>query len=269
MIKPLSQFAGEYQEWEPVGELRDHVCCVWVNDLTQSPAEEFQVVPDGCVDIVWDGRGLCVAGPDTHPMVQPVHNKCCIAGLRFRPGAAYLWLGVPLSETLNARVPLAEFWGPAAIRLTDCVSSTSSFSAVTTVLQQALLGRLARVGEADRQIALLRRKAFPVRSKSEIGVGALSRSIGSSERTFRRRCVDAFGYGFKTLQRVLRFQHLFSLAAQTRHRSLADLALKAGFADQAHMSREVQRFCHATPSEFVVQLSGTGRFVQDAARASR
>jgi AraC-like DNA-binding protein len=256
MTRPVSQFAGQYREWDPAVALRDHLSRVWVNDLTRSSAKDYLVVPDGCVDILWVGEKLCVAGPDTRPILEQVRSGCRIAGVRFRPGAAYPWLGVPLSEIVNARIPLAEFWGREAGRLADRVSAATGSIAATTVLQQALLGRIARVGQADRQIAFLRRSAASVHKESPAGgVRELSRRMGISERTLRRRCIDAFGYGFKTLQRVLRFQRLFCLAALSTHPNLADLALEAGFADQAHMSREVQRLCDTTPAEFVAQLS--------------
>jgi hypothetical protein len=30
MVKsPLSQFAGQYREWQPIGLLRDYFSCVW------------------------------------------------------------------------------------------------------------------------------------------------------------------------------------------------------------------------------------------------
>jgi AraC-like DNA-binding protein len=78
--------------------------------------------------------------------------------------------------------------------------------------------------------------------------------MGMSERTLRRRCLDAFGYGFKTLDRVLRFQRFVRLAAQTSIGGLAELAARAGYADQAHMTREVQRMSGASASEFVAQV---------------
>src|SRR6185369_2204393 len=128
--------------------------------------------------------------------------------------------------------------------------------AVVAVLQRALLDRLATVGTADHQIALLRTNALTKHHASKAsGLKELSSCIGISERSLRRRCVETFGYGFKTLQRILRFQRLFRLVAVTTRPDLADLAMEAGFADQAHMSREVRRFCSATPTELVAQLS--------------
>lgn len=256
MNSPLSQFAGQYQEWLSVAPLRDHVSRVWVNDLTLSAARDFYVAPDGCVDILWNGESFCVAGPDTHPILEPVRPGCRMVGVRFRPGAAYPWLGVPLSEILNARVPLAEFWGQDASELANRAFRAPHPGAVVEILQRALLGRLATVGPADHQIAFLRTNALPKNYDAKAGgLEELSRCMGISERTLRRRCVDTFGYGFKTLQRILRFQRLFRLAALATRPDLADLATEAGFADQAHMSREVRRFCSATPAEFVAQLS--------------
>jgi AraC-like DNA-binding protein len=53
-----------------------------------------------------------------------------------------------------------------------------------------------------------------------------------------RRSLDAFGYGPKTLARMLRLQR--ALAAARSGVPLADTAMRTGFADQAHLSREVR-----------------------------
>jgi AraC-like DNA-binding protein len=62
--------------------------------------------------------------------------------------------------------------------------------------------------------------------------------LGLGERQLRRRATAAFGYGPKTLQRVLRFQRALALARAGR--PLADVAYETGYADQAHMAHEVR-----------------------------
>jgi AraC-like DNA-binding protein len=254
MNTPLSQFAGLYREWQPPLVLRDHLSCIWVNDLTQSSGSDFVVVPDGCVDILWNAGDLSVAGPDTRPVVEVV-RPVSISGIRFRPGAAHLWLGVPLSEIRNSRVPLAELWKPDARVLAERLSRVTDSTAAATVLHQALLNRLPRVGPADRQVAFLRNEAAVMSRNPDTGFRDLSRRMGVSERTLRRRCNDVFGYGFKTLQKILRFQRVLRVAAQSPGSNLADLALECGFADHAHMSRDVRKLCEATPSQLVATLS--------------
>ncbi len=251
----ISQYAGVYREWLPDPALREHVRCVWENDLTQSTAKSMQVVPDGCVDLVWTGQGLCVAGPDTKPIREPLPRRVAYAGIRFHPGAAFSWLGLPLNEIVNGRIPLGEFWGSETARLSDEASRAGSALEIASLLEAALLTRLARVGIADRQIAFLRRAAGDNCAPAGAGVDRIADYVGVSERTLRRRCMEAFGYGFKTLDRVLRFQRFFCLAARLTETHLAELAVRAGYADQAHLSREVQRMSGLTASEFVSQIA--------------
>src|SRR5580698_5295712 len=98
MEATVSQFAGLYREWAPHASLRGHVRRLWINDLSGSRSECLQVVPDGCVDIVWTGETLCVAGPDTRPILAPVPRRAIFVGVRFHPGAASAWLRQPLDE---------------------------------------------------------------------------------------------------------------------------------------------------------------------------
>lgn len=249
----VSQFAGIYREWAPQESLRAHVRCLWINDLSGSRNKCLQVVPDGCVDIVWTSGTLCVAGPDTRPILSRMPDHAIVVGLRFHPGAASAWLGQPLSEIANLRVPLSEFWGDDATRLLYRAAAGRSAKQVANDLEALLVGRLAVAGRADPRIAFLRRTAGDNCAPAQLGLEQLAARLGLSERTLRRRCVDAFGYGFKTLDRVLRFQRFFRLAARPEKPNLSELAVRAGYADQAHMNREVQRMSGMTAGAFVAQ----------------
>jgi len=80
----------------------------------------------------------------------------------------------------------------------------------------------------------------------------LSRWIGISERQLHRRFSAAIGYGPKTFQSVLRFQRLLKTACEAgAEQSLADFAASTGYADQAHMTRDVQRFADLRPTELL------------------
>jgi len=254
MEATVSQFAGIYREWAPHASLRGHVRCLWSNDLSGSRSEWLQVVPDGCVDIVWTGETLCVAGPDTRPILARMPRGAVIAGVRFHPGAAAAWIGQPLGEIVNVRIPLAEFWRDDAARLLDRAAAGRSAKQQAADLEALLVARLATVGLPDQRIAFLRRAAGDNCIPAGLRIDQLAAHLGLSERSLRRRCLDAFGYGFKTLDRVLRFQRFFRLAAQLEKHNLADMASCAGYADQAHLTREVRRMSGATAGEFVAQV---------------
>ena len=97
-----------YREIAPPPDLADHVACVWT-----SVSRGGVIFPDGCVDIVWRGDSLVVAGPATGPLASDVPIGMPVFGVRFRLGVAGAALGLPADELLDENsVPLADLWGP-------------------------------------------------------------------------------------------------------------------------------------------------------------
>ena len=83
-------------------------------------------------------------------------------------------------------------------------------------------------------------------------IDQLSEWLGISGRQLQRRFAAAVGYGPKQFQSVLRFQRLLGLASHTPvPRTLGQLSAAAGYADQAHMTREFQRFAGGVPSQML------------------
>ena len=263
MKEKIAQFAGVYQEWVPRVTLREHVRCVWVNDLSNSPNQRIAVVPDGCVDIVWIDGNLMVAGPDSHSIHEHV-ARTTVVGLRFHPGMSLPWFRIPLSEFVNRRVPLSEVWRSDTDLLSNRIAGMSDAAAVANALEECLLNKLRCVTAPDKQIAYLRRAAGDNVERSEASVESIAAGLGMSDRTLRRRCLENFGYGFKTLDRVLRFQRFYRLSTDSAEISLAALATQAGYADQAHLTREAQRLTGRSPGVFLAELRAHAvRNVQD------
>ncbi|MEV4057134.1 helix-turn-helix domain-containing protein, partial [Amycolatopsis sp. NPDC049688] len=96
-----------------------------------------------------------------------------------------------------------------------------------------------RIGEAA---ALVRPDAEAVRVEDPAA------SVAVSERRLRRRFVQAVGYGPATYLRVSRFQRAVALAPRTP--GLAALAAAAGYADQAHLSRDCRALTGLTPRAY-------------------
>ena len=229
-----------YREIAPPADLSGHLACVWT-----SVARGGVILPDGCVDLVWRGDQLVVAGPATGPACG-VAPGCRVFGVRFRLGVAGTVLGVPAAEFLDAVVPLEEIWGRG-------VEERVALGGPAALLAEVRM-RLAPVDRLARAAAL-------AMARPEARVDALE--LGVSERQLRRRFVDAVGYGPKTLARVLRFQRFLSLDG-----SLVERAFAAGYADQAHLTRECRRLAGRTPAELVASGAGAAgervRFVQAA-----
>jgi AraC-like DNA-binding protein len=93
----------------------------------------------------------------------------------------------------------------------------------------------------------------------DVSVLELARSVHVSERTLRRACLDWVGSGPKPLLRTLRIREAVARAHGTQ--PLAEIAAELGFADQAHLSREMRGLWGTTPG----QLRGMSDFFKTAA----
>jgi AraC-like DNA-binding protein len=187
-----------------------------------------------------------VVGPWTKFPVAPLAPGTKIIGARCHPGLVASLLGLPASELLNQSVPLCDVWGSAETARFTRIADEPTLSARMSAMETALLDRVANASPLDRTTrAAIRWLARHPRGRVE----QLSQLLGFSSRQIQRRFTMAVGYGPKLFQSVLRFQRLLNLAARAGARwSLAEFAADADYADQAHMTREVQRFSGEPPS---------------------
>jgi AraC-like DNA-binding protein len=243
---------SRYQELPPDPDLAGHLQCSWTSVVERMPASAH-VLPDACIDIIWFAGRLLVAGPDTGPRRVPMPPGTSIAAVRFRPGAAPALLGVPAAAIRDATVPLAELWGRApAGQLADRLSAAPGPPGRVAALQEALRQRLPAADRVDPMTGGL---VAELRAARPRPVAALADAIGLSERQLHRRCLAAFGYGAKTLDRVLRLQRFLEQGRSAQGRpapgrpgGLAQLAADAGYADQAHLAHDCRALADATPA---------------------
>ncbi|HKZ12213.1 MAG TPA: helix-turn-helix domain-containing protein [Solirubrobacterales bacterium] len=94
-------------------------------------------------------------------------------------------------------------------------------------------------------------------------VDEIATALGFSERQLRRRFLATVGYGPKTLQRILRMRRFLKLASVD---GLAGGAAAAGYADQAHLSREVRALTGLTPSEILTPQRAIRKTAKATAR---
>jgi len=238
----MTTMEHRYHERPPVADLRGVLACTWTRSWSIGAALiVIDVVPDACIDIVWRDDGLLlVAGPDTGPWRAPIVGSRYV-GARFLPGAAPGLLGAPASALRDRRVELADLWGRrCAERLAEELAAAPDQA--EEILTRALARQLRQAAPPDPLVRALVGRL----QHGRMGVAAAAAALGVSERQLRRRCEAAVGYSPKVLERVLRFQRFRSLARLSAA-PLVELALAAGYADQAHLSRDHRRLAGSTP----------------------
>lgn len=250
----LGQAIGAYRERAARPELQPHFAGVWFHAVHPDMQGRSAILPDGCADLLWVDGALRIAGPDRQAKIESVPPGKTVIGLRLQPGAALRWLGIPASDIVDTRAALESFWGAEARRLAAWAGEAATPDGIAERLEHALAGRLPQIAAPDeisRAIfqAVRRRRDYSVPVARQLGD-----SFGLNERTLRRRCHEAFGYGPKTLDRILRFQRFLHLARAPHVSGMADLAADTGYADQSHLNRETARLAGMTPKDIFEQL---------------
>jgi AraC-like DNA-binding protein len=228
-----------YREWPVLSAGHERLACAWSRQQGDEQAI-VPIVPDGCMDLIWSSHdeAIQVAGPDSVRFLAELNPGEELAGVRFNPGAAAEVLGVPAVAIRDARVPLAELWGTDANRIAELVGAASDRALALEALAADRVVAAGRTSLAIVGIVELARDGTDVRR--------MAADLGISERKLRRTCLDAFGYGPKVLQRILRFQQAKRLIEGGV--PLADVAYQAGYSDQAHLTREVTSLAGTTPT---------------------
>jgi AraC-like DNA-binding protein len=230
------------------------VACLWASVPPAGGSQNTLVLPDGCSDLIWEqGTGSYVAGPDTGPVRVSNPAGMVIVGVRFRPSGGGPALGLPLSQVRDQRPGLADVLpatsGSLAKKLPAGLDPGTAASRVVDVA-----GLLVSGGAQDLAIT----HATGLLRDPQARVEQVAAEVDLSERQLRRRFADAVGYGPKTLQRVFRFQRFVQGVDSARGTcELATAAIQAGYADQAHLTRDCVSLSGLTPAALARTRTGS------------
>ncbi|MBN9234410.1 MULTISPECIES: helix-turn-helix domain-containing protein [Phyllobacteriaceae] len=250
-----AQATGHYHERPVAPFLRDWFSAVWVHQMSEAGAPPIVVTPDGTIDLQWiDGR-FRIAGPDKEPQTEAIAAGVAVIGFRFQPAAAAAWLGVDAAELLGQRLAIETVLGRKGKLLGASIRQQPNLAELIASLESAIAGH-ARSEAADRTMQAAHRLIDAGPPEGAPLIPWLARALALSERTLRRRFDESFGYGPKTLDRILRYQR-FRRLSQNSRASTAALAAEAGYADQAHLVRETRRLTGSTPARLEQIFAGS------------
>ncbi|MFY0564249.1 AraC family transcriptional regulator [Archangium lansingense] len=256
-----------YEELAPPASMADAVDAFWRYSAPPRGAgtgpELHRILPDGCTDLIFHFRdtggpvwmadpSLEVVGPMERFALVSIEPGSVSLGVRFKPGWALPLLAVSPRELRGLSVPVADCSPALALlqrRLEDCRSPAEA----QALLQESVARRLASFGQASRPRATQALRWLQS-SGGQVRMSSLARTLGVSERTLHRNVLDEAGVPPKLLARVLRFQRAVAMLRSSGGEDLSAVALSCGYADQAHLSREVRDLAGLSPT--ALQLEG-------------
>lgn len=232
------------------GALLPYVEQLFVIDFRDAAQTSWKILPDTCghllVSVERDRVRTSVVGARSRATVVDVSGRHWSVGARLRPGALAAVTGDAADRLTDRSASPGAVWGSVGDRLTRELAGASDPTFVRDRVTAALLALAARSRSVDwrgaRFAALARRSAGATR------VSDAAEVMGVAPRTLRAATRAHLGLPPKRYARVQRLLHALHLSSTG---PWTEVAFRAGFADQAHLTREFRDLVGETPTSYV------------------
>lgn len=184
-----------------------------------------------------------------------VHRKLIRSGQRaifahLPLGTCQVILGKPASEFVGHIVPLNDLWDAASREhLEEQLAVATDTGAAVAALKAVIAERLEP--ETDRNTRLVQSAAHRLESRNVVCVAD---ELGVSERHLRRVFREVVGLSPKMFFKLMRFERALKAAKASSDSSWSNIAMSAGYYDQAHMIADFRSIAGATPRQFLAEL---------------
>ena len=186
-----------------------------------------------------------VHGPQQrHYLVGP-KPRGTVVGVSLRPGCMEAVLGHAAPELVNRHVCLEILWGRRGEELRQRLIVAGTPNTAFRVLETYLAGRCQGPPLMHPAVA----SALASRAHSP-RVATLQRASGYSPRRFIAMFSESVGITPKRYYRIQRFNAIARCIASGTADSFAELAAVAGYADQAHLTRDFREFSGVPPTRY-------------------
>jgi AraC-like DNA-binding protein len=182
-----------------------------------------------------------------HIVDWPLDLQC--VGVSFKPGGAYPFLGLPLSEFQNQIVPLDAIWGSFAAEVREQLYAAPTIQARFDMLEHVFLTRLceAPLGLKTVQYAV----AEIARRHGALSISELSERMGMSQKHLIVQFKQMVGCTPKELARLYRFADILASIDLTQPVDWTLVSHRFRYHDQSHFIRDFREFTGHTPTDYL------------------
>ena len=184
----------------------------------------------------------------TAPIVIEQRGAVVVVGVRFHAGGVAPFTDATLAEATDRVLPVDAVFGAEALELERALrTEAGDLEAQARRLDAFLLGRRRH----DRgRTTFARLVALLGAPESDATVAAAAAACGVSARHAARLFRRHLGLPPRTFRSIVRFQGALEAMAAAPDGNLGAIAAACGYADQAHLVRDVRRFAGGPPTTF-------------------
>ena len=255
----------KYQEYPPHSILKDIVKCFWILEADH-PSESIQeVVPDGCVELIFNFGSPYVLMTATGSYSLPIAS---VVGFQNKT------LQFQVTGTVKVVAARLFAWGALAILKQDIQMFTHEVRAAGEGWDKLVQNLESQVKQEQyEQAATLLQEyliedaliqTYPLKhihaaarllhyTQGQYRIDELADYCHLSVRQLERGFREVVGVSPKELARTLRFDRAKTRLMFDPDVDLTRLAQDCGYFDQAHFIKDFRAFAGKTPTEFVQQ----------------
>ncbi|HET9942181.1 MAG TPA: AraC family transcriptional regulator [Terriglobia bacterium] len=212
--------------------------------VSDQPIRVFKSITDPESEAFYFGA---LGGIRSTYYVKDIARNACTVGASLRPGACQALFGIPANEVSGRHVALENLWGMEARLLSERLQETGELAQRLDILECFLVSRLSDPSELHPAMAHALN-----RFSASSHIARLVQETGYSHRHFIQLFRETVGTSPRTYSRLLRFQKTLRRGIDTTKLRWIDVALEAGYADQAHFNREFRQLTGITPTEYLL-----------------
>lgn len=240
-----------YSQFNPHPVLTDYIDAYWTVTGEEKELKTEKILPDGCVDIIFNLGADCKTGNSSFVMqnekaylvgtmtsfketiMNPGTN---LVGIRFKPAAFSAFY--KFDSLHHVKDQTIEF----EKTLSPDIQKTIQYS--TAYLNHFFLNKLSKPKHL-----LLPVVADIQNQKGRLTLQTLAQRHFTTIRQLERNFKQYIGISPKEFINLVRFQFTLPLLKNTCGRSLSDIAFDCGYYDHSHLTNEIKHYTGVTPSQ--------------------
>jgi len=250
-----------YHEYPPDIRLRHLIETYWVSDVVVSSASVQRILPDGCVDIIFnfgsnDGTGrtypytsLIVGTITSYLDVTYFSGKTQMLGIRFRPVGITAFTRMPVYDLTNKTVELALTETLFENSLCERLPEFWTMKERIACIENYLISRLPYIFTPEKRIDYA--VEYIRNENGQITVKQVADKVCLSERQLERTFKAAVGVSPKTFSRIVKFKHTIDYLRNCPQDSLYTAAIECGYFDHSHLIKDFKMLGGTQPNDLI------------------
>ena len=255
----------EYQEYSPARYLSKYIRCYWTVKLKLEnlKTDKFLFPSRGYMDLDFNIKGtvirrnnsvesVCkagyVCGVNTDFIEVDVLNDLEIFGVRFCHGGTFSLFNTQPRDFTGLNINTGDI--PGGDELTNKILDAKDIMGRITIIESFIVNNTMHDNFDERVSHSIQTMKT---TRGSLSIDELARHVNLSQRQFRRRFLSYTGVTPKSINRIIRFQHILSAYRLNDKKKLWQVADDCGYVDKSHIVKDFKYFTKKSPVFFIDQ----------------